>query len=414
MPMSIIRDINLAEMGRKKIEWARAYMPVLNELEKEFVKTKPFNGLSITTSVHLEAKTACLALLLAAGGADVHATGCNPLSTHDDVAAALSTMGVNVFAWYNCTPDEYKEHLSTALSCHPHLILDDGGDLTELLHGDCRAYGDRLIGGTEETTTGVIRHKQRAVSGQLIFPIIAVNDADMKHLFDNRYGTGQSVWDAIMHTTNIQVTGKTVVVAGYGWCGRGVAMRAAGLGANVIITEINAIKAIEAVMDGFRVMKMDDAAPLGDFFCTVTGCKDVIIDRHFATMKNGAFLTNAGHFDCEVDVAWLRDNSKERIMRRPNIEGFIQADGRILNVLCEGRLVNLAAGNGHPVEIMDMSFGVQALALEYLAKHGKGLEKGVYPVDPKIDARVSEIRLLSSKIGLDVLTEEQEKYLQQY
>lgn len=412
--MSIIRDISLAEMGRRKIEWAKSYMPVLNELEKEFIKTKPFQGLTITTSVHLEAKTACLALTLAAGGAEVHATGCNPLSTHDDVAAGLSTMGVNVFAWHNCTSEEYKKHLSAALSCHPHLILDDGGDLTELLHGFCRGYGDRLIGGTEETTTGVMRHKQRAEQGQLNFPIIAANDADMKHLFDNRYGTGESVWSAVMNTTNVQIAGKTVVVAGYGWCGRGVAMRAAGLGANVIVTEIDAIKAIEAVMDGFRVMKMDDAAPLGDFFCTVTGCKGVIVDRHFAKMKNNVFLSNAGHFDCEVDVAWLKKNSKERVMRRPNIEGFIQEDGRTLNVLGEGRLVNLACGNGHPVEIMDMSFGVQALALEYLTKQGKNLTKGVHAVMPEIDARVSAIRLGASNIGLDELTEEQQKYLKAF
>lgn len=412
--MSIIRDISLADMGRRKIEWAKSFMPALNEIEKEFSKTQPFKGLTITTSVHLEAKTACLALTLAAGGAEVHATGCNPLSTHDDVAAGLSTMGVNVFAWYGCTADEYKKHLSAALSCHPHLILDDGGDLTELLHGYCRAYGDRLIGGTEETTTGVMRHKQRAAKGQLLFPIIAANDADMKHLFDNRYGTGQSSWDAIMHTTNIQITGKTVVVAGYGWCGRGVAMRAAGLGANVIVTEIDPIKAIEAVMDGFRVMKMDDAAPLGDFFITVTGCKDVIVERHFSKMKHNAFLSNAGHFDCEVDVAWLKKNSKERLNRRPNIEGFVQNDGRILNVLAEGRLVNLAAGNGHPVEIMDMSFGVQALALEYLAKNGDKLSKEVYEVTPEIDAKVAGYKLTALNIGLDMLTDEQRKYLESF
>ncbi|MCL1820387.1 MAG: adenosylhomocysteinase [Oscillospiraceae bacterium] len=398
-------------MGRRKIEWAKSFMPVLNELEKEYSKTKPFKGLSITVSVHLEAKTANLALLLAAGGADVHVTGSNPLSTKDDICAGLSTLGVNVWAWHNCTPEEYKEHHTAALSCHPHLILDDGGDLTDILHGSCREFSDRLIGATEETTTGVMLHKQRAAKGQLNFPVIAVNDADMKHLFDNRYGTGESVWDGIMQTTNIQISGKTVVVAGYGWCGRGVAMRAAGLGANVIVTEIDPVKAIEAVMDGFRVMKMDDAAPLGDFFCTITGCKGVIVDRHFAKMKNNAFLSNAGHFDCEVDVAWLRNNSKERIMRRPQIEGYVQADGRILNVLCEGRLVNLAGGNGHPVEIMDMSFGVQALALEYLAKHGTKLEKGVYDVEPEIDARVSAIKLSACNIGLDVLTEEQHKYL---
>ncbi len=410
--MSIVRDMSLADMGRRKIEWARSFMPALQEIEKEFVKTKPFKGKVITTSVHLEAKTACLALALTAGGAEVHATGCNPLSTHDDVAAGLSTMGVNVFAWHGCTPEEYKKHLSAALSSHPHLILDDGGDLIELLHGFCRGYGDRLIGGTEETTTGVVRMKQRHAAGHLSFPMLAVNDADMKHLFDNRYGTGQSAWDAIMHTTNVQISGKTVVVAGYGWCGRGIAMRAAGLGAHVIVTEINPTKALEALNDGFRVMTMDDAAPLGDFFCTVTGCKDIITAQHFGKMKHNAFLSNAGHFDCEVDIAWLREHSKERMNRRPNIEGFLQDDGRILNVLGEGRLVNLACGNGHPVEIMDMSFSVQALALQYMAEHGASLAKGVYEVPADIDAKVSGFKLASMGIHIDVLTDEQKKYLQ--
>ena len=412
--MSMIRNPALAEMGKRKIEWAKSFMPALSEIEREFAETKPFKGMVITTSVHLEAKTACLALALTAGGAEVHATGCNPLSTHDDVAAGLAEMGVNVFAWHNCTPDEYTKQLSAALSCHPHLILDDGGDLTELLHGFCRSYGDRLIGGTEETTTGVNRHRARAAQGALAFPIVAVNDADMKHLFDNRYGTGQSTWDAIMHTTNVQVTGKTVVVAGYGWCGRGVAMRAQGLGASVIITEINPVKAIEAVMDGFRVMKMDDAASLGDIFVTVTGCKDVITERHFAKMKHNALLSNAGHFDCEVDVAWLRGNAKERMNRRPSIEGFLQDDGRVLNVLAEGRLVNLAGGNGHPVEIMDMSFGVQALTLEYLVKHGEGLSRKVYGVPPEIDAKVSAYKLAALNVGIDALTDGQKKYMESF
>ncbi|GHV36035.1 adenosylhomocysteinase [Clostridia bacterium] len=408
--MSIVRSLSLAESGLKKIEWAGAHMPALAEIRRKFELTQPFKGLVITTSVHMEAKTAVNALTLAAGGAEVHATGCNPLSTQDDVAAGLAVSGVNVYAVYGCTPDEYTEHLSAALACHPHLILDDGGDLTELLHGDCKQYADRLIGGTEETTTGVHRHRAREKAGQLNFPILAVNDAEMKHLFDNRYGTGQSVWDAIMHTTNIVIAGKNVVVAGYGWCGRGVAMRAAGLGAKVIVTEIDPVKAIEAVHDGFSVMSMPEAARVGDIFVTVTGCKDVITEQHFAVMKNNAVLSNAGHFDCEVDVAWLNAHGTPH-ERRENIVGYELPDGRILNVLGEGRLVNLACGNGHPAEIMDMSFGVQALALQYLAEHGKELSVAVHDVPPDIDARVSSYKLKSMNVTLDVLTDEQREYL---
>ncbi|GHU88833.1 adenosylhomocysteinase [Clostridia bacterium] len=408
--MSIIRDAGLAESGLKKIEWAGSHMPALAEIRKEFERTKPFKGLVVTTSVHMEAKTAVNALTLAAGGAEVHATGCNPLSTQDDVAAGLAASGVNVYAVYGCSPAEYTAHLSAALACHPHLILDDGGDLTELLHGDCKQYADRLIGGTEETTTGVHRHRAREKAGKLNFPILAVNDAEMKHLFDNRYGTGQSVWDAIMHTTNLVIAGKNVVVAGYGWCGRGVAMRACGLGAKVIVTEIDPVKAIEAVHDGFSVMSMDDAAATGDIFVTVTGCKDVVVDRHFAKMKNNAVLSNAGHFDCEVDVAWLRAHGKA-VERRENIVGYELPDGRVLNVLGEGRLVNLACGNGHPAEIMDMSFGVQALALKYLAESGKTLSVAVHDVPPDIDAQVSAYKLKSMSITLDVLTDEQKEYL---
>ena len=409
--MSIIRSENLAGSGLRKIGWARAYMPVLNAIGKDFSARKPFRGVKITTSVHLEAKTACLALTLAEGGAEVHATGCNPLSSQDDVAAGLHSLGVNAYAIHGCSTEEYTEHLMAALACKPHLVLDDGGDLTEILHGTAEDCGKELIGMTEETTTGVHRLHARHAAGGLRFPVMAVNDADMKHLFDNRYGTGQSTWEALMHTTNLQVSGKTVVVAGYGWCGRGVAMRAAGLGARVIVTEIDPVKAIEAVNDGHTVMTMDAAAPLGDFFVTVTGCKDVIVARHFEKMKDGVILANAGHFDVEVDVAHLRSHAAEALPRRDGIMAYKQSDGRYINVIAEGRLCNLAAGNGHPVEIMDMSFSVQALALEHMLKHGKSLAPGVYPVPKEIDARVSELKLLSMGMTIDKLTPDQQEYM---
>jgi adenosylhomocysteinase len=410
--MSIIRNKALAESGRRKIAWAMAYMPVLNAIGEDFSSRKPFKGVKITTSVHLEAKTACLALTLAKGGAAVCSTGCNPLSTQDDVCAALAEMGVEVFAVHGCTDAEYTEHLIASMECRPHLILDDGGDLTGLLHGGAKHLRAELIGATEETTTGVRRLNARHAAGQLAFPAMAVNDAEMKHLFDNRYGTGQSTWDSILHTTNLQVCGKTVVTAGYGWCGRGVAMRAAGLGARVIVTEIDPVKAIEAVNDGYTVMTMDEAAAHGDFFITVTGCKDVITERHFSKMKDGVILANAGHFDVEIDAAYLRENSVESIPRREGIMAHKQKDGRFLNVIAEGRLCNLAAGNGHPVEIMDMSFGVQALALEYMLLHGKGMTPGVYPVPYEIDARVSELKLLSMGMKIDKLTDEQRRYME--
>ncbi len=407
--MAILKDPSLAPFGKQKIEWARSYMPALTEIEKEFLKTKPFSGYKITTSVHLEAKTACLALTLKAGGADVYATGCNPLSTQDDVAAGLADLGVNVFAFRGCNEEEYEKQLVAALECKPHLILDDGGDLTNLLHGNYKHLADNLIGGTEETTTGVHRLHSRAASGVLNHPYYAVNDADMKHLFDNRYGTGESVWSAIMSTTNVQVAGKTVVVAGYGWCGRGVAMKAGGLGAHVIVTEVDPVKAIEAVMDGYTVMSMDEAASLGDIFVTVTGVKDIIVKRHFDVMKDGAILSNAGHFDLEVDVAWLNQNAKP-YERRANLMGYKLSDGKILNVIAEGRLCNIAAGNGHPVEIMDMSFAVQALALEAMLKNGKNLKAGVYPVPHIIDERVSAYKLAALGITIDKLTQEQLDY----
>ncbi len=409
--MSIVKDLATAPSGRKKIEWVRDFMPALSGIEERFRREKPFEGLTVAVSVHLEAKTANLGLVLREGGADVHLTGCNPLSTQDDVAAAMASLGVDTYGVHGVDMQGYEDLLVETLKCHPHLIVDDGGDLINLLGGKCVAYGDRLIGGCEETTTGIHRLKAREREGILPCPMMAVNDAKAKHYYDNKYGTGQSSWDAIMHTTNLMVAGKTVVVAGYGWCGKGIAMRAKGMGADVIVTEIDPFKALEATMENFRVMPMDEAAKYGDIFITATGCKDVIVKRHFDVMKNNAILCNSGHFDCEVDVRTLADMAVERTVRRANIEGFKLPDGRVLNVLAEGRLVNLAAGNGHPAEIMDMSFAVQALSLEWLVKHKGELIKKVYNVPDEIDDQIGRVKLAAMGLAIDRLTPEQERYL---
>ena len=410
--MSEIKDIRLAPSGMDKINWVRSYMPVLNCIYEEFERTKPFAGMRIAMSIHLEAKTAYLAMTLRAGGAEVSVTGCNPLSTQDDVAAALAAQGFEVNAIHGVDEQTYTKHLKATLACHPHVMIDDGGDLIQLLHGECREYGDELIGGCEETTTGIHRLFARQAQGKLDYTMIDVNDADCKHLFDNRYGTGQSTLDGIMNTTNLIIAGKTVVVAGYGWCGKGIAMRAKGMGAVVVVTEIDPVKAIEAVMDGFRVMKMDDAARIGDLFITVTGCCDVIRREHFEVMKDGALLSNSGHFDVEVNKKELAALAVEVFDRKPNITGYRMADGRILNLLAEGRLVNLAAGNGHPAEIMDMSFAIQARSLEYLANHPTGLEHKVYPVPREIDENVAALKLAAIGGQLDTLSEAQREYLQ--
>lgn len=409
--MSDIKDIALAPSGRDKINWVASYMPVLNLIRRDFEKSKPFAGKKIAMSIHLEAKTAYLALTLRAGGAEVYITGCNPLSTQDDVAAALAAEGLEVNAWRGTDDETYKKHLIATLACCPDLMIDDGGDLTSLLHGECREYGKNLIGGAEETTTGIHRLFARQAEGKLDYTMIDVNDADCKHLFDNRYGTGQSTLDGIMNTTNLVIAGKTVVVAGYGWCGKGIAMRAKGMGAVVVVTEIDPVKAIEAVMDGFRVMRMDDAARIGDLFITVTGCRDVITKEHFKVMKDGALLSNSGHFDVEINKIQLAKLADEVFERKPNITGYRMKDGRILNLLAEGRLVNLAAGNGHPAEIMDMSFAIQARSLEYLAKHKGELEHKVYAVPREIDEDVAYLKIKAVGGALDVLTEEQKKYL---
>ncbi len=406
-----IKDIDLAPSGEKKIEWAYRNMPVLRAIEKELIEEQPFKGMKIAVSVHVEAKTACLARALARGGADVALTGCNPLSTQDDVAAALAKAGMHVYTIHGDNEEEYINHLKMALAIEPDIVIDDGGDFAMLLHSDMKDLVPKIIGGCEETTTGVHRLEILEKEDKLLYPVVAVNDARCKHLFDNRFGTGQSVWTAIMATTNLVVAGKTVVVAGFGMCGRGVALRAKGLGAKVIVTEIDPVKACEAIMEGYQVMTMDEAAPVGDIFVTVTGCKDVIVRRHFENMKDGAICCNAGHFDCEVNIKELSEAAKDSKELRNNIIGYELPNGNTICILAEGRLVNLASGDGHPVEIMDMSFALQAQSARYIAKYGKDLEKKVYQTPEEIDNRVAEILLDTKHISIDKLTPEQEKYV---
>ena len=408
---SEIRDINLAESGERKIEWVKRNCDLLRTLEEEFAVSKPFAGKKVALSVHLEAKTAYLCKVLAAGGAEMYVTGSNPLSTQDDVAAALVAAGLEVHAWYDATEEEYNNHIRKVLEVGPNIIIDDGGDLVHMMHTEFRDLIPNVIGGCEETTTGIIRLEAMAAAGELAFPMVKVNNADCKHLFDNRYGTGQSVWDGINRTTNLIVAGKTVVVAGYGWCGKGTAMRAKGLGAKVIVTEIDPIKAIEAIMDGFEVMPMNEAAKVGDFFVTVTGCNKVIDEGDFAVMKDGAILCNAGHFDCEIDMARLREIAVEKREMRKNIMGYKLPTGQWIFILAEGRLVNLAAGDGHPAEIMDMSFAIQALSAKYLAEHASELTEKLIDVPVEVDRDVANRKLAFLGKKIDVLTDEQYKYL---
>ena len=408
---SMIRDIKLAPGGHDKIEWVKNFMPVMRAVDEEFSKTKPFAGKKMVITLHLEAKTAYMAEVFMHAGAEVAITGSNPLSTQDDVAAALVEDGVNVFAWHDCTEEEYFRFIDEALKIEPDFIIDDGGDLVHALHTTHRDLLPKIVGGSEETTTGVHRLRGLAQEGKLEFPMIAANDAYMKFLFDNRYGTGQSTWDGIMRTTNLVIAGKTVVIAGYGWCGKGGAMRARGLGANVVITEVDPIKAIEAVFDGFRVMPMDEAAKIGDIFLTLTGDKDVIVKRHFESMKDGAMLANSGHFDCEINIPELESLSKSRRKVRNNIEEFLQEDGRKIYLLAEGRLVNLAAGDGHPAEIMDLSFGVQFFSMMHLLEHGKELKKEVHLMPNEVNVKLAELKLKSLGMAIDKLTAEQRAYL---
>ncbi len=408
---SIIKDKSLAPVGHDKINWVKNFMPVMSAIDKEFTPKKPFAGKRMVITIHLEAKTAYMAEVFKNAGAEVAVTGSNPLSTQDDVAAALAENGVKVFATHACTDEEYNDYLRKALDTEPNYILDDGGDLVNMLHTERRDLLKNIIGGAEETTTGVHRLRGLANSGKLEFPMIAANDAYCKFLFDNRYGTGQSTWDGIMRTTNLVIAGKTVVIAGYGWCGKGCAMRARGLGANVVVTEVDPIKAVEAVFDGFRVMPMDEAAKIGDIFLTLTGDKDIIRERHFAVMKDGAMMANSGHFDVEINIPELDNMSISRRTVRNNIEEFKQKDGRKLYLLAQGRLVNLAAGDGHPAEIMDLSFAVQFFSALYVLEHHEELKKQVYLMPDEINTRIAEMKLKSIGVTIDKLTEEQRAYL---
>ena len=409
--MSSIKDISLAPSGEMKINWVQRNMPVLRGIGEDFLKTRPFEGLKIALSVHLEAKTAYLCRVLEMGGAKMYVTGSNPLSTQDDVAAALAAGGMEVFARYGCSMEEYADCLCRVLEAGPNIIIDDGGDLVHLMHTKYTGLIPEVIGGCEETTTGIHRLKIMARSGELRFPMVMVNEADCKHMFDNRYGTGQSVWDGINRTTNLIVAGKYAVVSGYGWCGKGVALRAKGLGAKVIVTEVNPIRALEAVMDGYEVMPMKDAARIGDIFITVTGCSGIITAEHFESMKDGAILTNAGHFDVEVDMAGLEKLAVRKYEARHNIQGYVLPGGKTLFTIAEGRLVNLAAGDGHPAEIMDMSFAVQALSAEYLARHGRGLAPDVIAFPHELDLAVARRKLKAMGVEIDSLSSEQAEYL---
>ena len=407
-----IRDVGQAEGGRRRIEWADLEMPVLRQIRERFAAQRPLKGARVAACLHVTTETANLMRALQAGGADVVVCASNPLSTQDDVAASLVThFEIPVFAVKGEDHDTYYRHIHAALDHKPQVTMDDGADLVSTLHKERRADLPGVRGGTEETTTGVVRLRAMAAQGALGFPIIAVNDAKTKHFFDNRYGTGQSTLDGIVRSTNILLAGKTFVIAGYGWCGRGLAMRARGMGAQVIVTEVDPLAALEAVMDGFRVLPMAEAAPAGDLFCTVTGDVNVIDRPHLEAMKDGAILANSGHFNVEINLKALEQMAVEKRRAREFVEQFILADGRRINLLGEGRLINLAAAEGHPASVMDMSFANQALALEYLLTHVDELEKKVYPVPEAIDREIARLKLEAMSVRIDALTSEQQKYL---
>lgn len=408
---SIIKDPQLAPLGYNKLEWVKNNMPVLNILRQELEQSKPLYGKTVLCCLHLEAKTGYLLQTLMAAGADVVACASNPLSTQDDVVAALVDSGITVYAIHGESSEEYHEFLEKALDTMPDAIIDDGADVISMLHKNRRQQAAAIIGGCEETTTGIVRLRSMDNDNALLFPMIAVNDAYMKYLFDNRYGTGQSVWDGINRTTNLVVAGKYVVVIGYGWCGKGVALRAKGMGAKVIVTEIDPIKANEAIMDGFEVMTMLEAARHGDIFITVTGNINVIRKEHMQVMKDDAIMCNAGHFDVEISKPDLDSLAVSKRILKPNIEEYLLADGRKLYLLAEGRLVNLAAGDGHPAEVMDLSFSLQALSLLYVIENRDKLGNHVYNVPEEIDQRVARLKLQADGIKIDELTKEQIEYL---
>jgi adenosylhomocysteinase len=409
---SDIKSLELADLGKKRIEWANQSMKVLQIIRKEFIKNQPLKGIRVSACLHVTAETANLMIALRDGGADVALCASNPLSTQDDVAASLvRDYNIPTFAIKFEDNDSYYSHIMAALDHKPQITMDDGADLVGVLHTKRKTELANVLGGTEETTTGVIRLRAMAKEGVLAYPIVAVNDADTKHLFDNRYGTGQSTIDGIIRATNFLLAGSKFVVAGYGWCGRGLASRARGAGAEVIVTEIDPTKALEAVMDGFRVMSMEEAAKLGDVFCTVTGNKNVLAKQHFELMKDGAIISNSGHFNVEIDIPSLEKMASSKRTTRNYVDEYTMKDGRRINLLGEGRLINLAAAEGHPASVMDMSFADQALSCEYMVKNHASLEKKVYTVPVDLDKRVAKLKLESMGIKIDRLTPEQEEYL---
>ncbi len=406
-----IKDLSLAESGKLRIEWAERNMPVLKLIRERFAKEKPLQGIKLAACLHVTTETASLVRTLAAGGAELYVCASNPLSTQDDVAAALVSEGYHVYSIKGEDTETYYKHINAVLDPKPHITMDDGADLVSTIHSQRTDLVETMLGGTEETTTGVIRLKSMAAKGVLLFPVIAVNDSQTKHFFDNRYGTGQSTLDGILRATNRLMAGSWFVVSGYGWCGKGVAMRASGAGAKVIVTEVDPLRALEAAMDGFNVLPMAEAAKLGDFFCTVTGDTSVIRKEHFEVMKDGAIICNSGHFNVEIDIPSLEEMAVSRRMMRDFVEEFTMKDGRRLILLGEGRLINLAAAEGHPSSVMDMSFANQALASEYLVRHGKEMTKKVHKLSSEVDMEIARLKLKAMGIQIDKLTEEQEKYL---
>lgn len=409
-----VADISLAQTGALRVDWARARMPVLAALREQALQTKPLAGMRVTGCLHVTKETAILIETIAAAGAEISWSGCNPLSTQDDVAAWLATEGYSVHAWHGQSVEDFYWCIDKTLEFKPTLTLDDGADLIVRVHGEKKEYAEGVIGGTEETTTGVHRLRAMGDAGDLLYPVLAVNDAITKWDFDNIYGTGQSTLDGIIRATSVLVAGKTFVVAGYGHCGSGLAMRAKGMGANVVVTEIDPLAALRAIMDGFRVMKMDDAAAIGDIFCTATGMKDILVERHFASMKDGAIISNTGHYDCEINIADLKELAQSvRTIRSENDE-YTMNDGRKIFLLAEGRLVNLAAAEGHPSEVMDMSFANQYLALCRLAAEGKDMEPIVYDITKQQDIDVASTKLATLGFEIDELTQEQIIYATDY
>lgn len=408
-----VKDISMADEGHRLIQWAEEHMPVLMDIKKDFEREKPLDGVTISCCLHVTKETAVLVKTLKAGGAEVALAGSNPLSTNDAVAAALADDGIHVYAWRE-NHDDYYWCVDRVADYKPEITMDDGGDLVTMIHTKRRDLLENVIAGTEETTTGVNRQRAMASRGKLEYPVIAVNDAMTKHFFDNRYGTGQSTIDGILRATSVLIAGKNFVVAGYGWCGRGLAMRARGMGANVVVCEIDEIKALEAVMDGFRVMPMGEAARMGDIFVTVTGNKHVIDRNAVDSMKNGAIIANSGHFDNEINVPYIEETAVRAEKVRENVVEYLMGDGRKIYVLAEGRLVNLSAAEGHPSEVMDMSFANQALVARWLLGEGKNLEREVHPVPEHIDREVARRKLSSMHINIDTLTDEQKKYMEDW